>query len=168
MAMVMPRSFSSGALSIWSNGVKSASPFAACTLVMAAVSVVLPWSMWPIVPMLTCGLVLSNFFFAISLVLLPGLPAPDLLPSDSGHDLARDLGRNLLVGVQLHGRVRRAALRPGPQVGGVAEQLGQRDQHADHAHPGPLVDMFDPAPAGRHVAHDVAHELLRGEDLELH
>ena len=31
---------------------------------MAAVSVVLPWSMWPIVPMLTCGLVRSNFFFA--------------------------------------------------------------------------------------------------------
>jgi hypothetical protein len=30
----------------------------------------LPWSMWPIVPMLTCGLVRSNFFLAI--VLLPG------------------------------------------------------------------------------------------------
>ena len=29
---------------------------------MAAVSVVLPWSMWPIVPMFTCGLVRSNFF----------------------------------------------------------------------------------------------------------
>ena len=33
---------------------------------IAAVSVVLPWSMWPIVPMLTCGLVRSNFFFAIA------------------------------------------------------------------------------------------------------
>jgi hypothetical protein len=30
------------------------------------VSVVLPWSIWPIVPMLTCGLVRSNFFFAIA------------------------------------------------------------------------------------------------------
>jgi hypothetical protein len=32
--------------------------------VIAAVSVVLPWSIWPIVPMLTCGFVRSNFFFA--------------------------------------------------------------------------------------------------------
>ncbi len=34
-------------------------------LVIAAVSVVLPWSMWPIVPTLTCGLLRSNFFLAI-------------------------------------------------------------------------------------------------------
>jgi hypothetical protein len=34
--------------------------------VIAAVSVVLPWSMCPIVPMFTCGLFLSNFAFAIS------------------------------------------------------------------------------------------------------
>src|SRR2546425_8305313 len=114
MAMVMPRSFSSGALSIESNGLKSACPFSASTLVMAAVSVVLPWSMWPIVPMLTCGLFLSNFFFAISPRLLPGLPAPYLLPSHPGHDLPRDLGRDLLVGVKLHRCVRRPALGPGP------------------------------------------------------
>src|ERR1019366_6124475 len=36
------------------------------TLVMAAVNVVLPWSMWPIVPTLQCGFVRSNFSFAIS------------------------------------------------------------------------------------------------------
>jgi hypothetical protein len=29
------------------------------------VSDVLPWSMWPIVPTLTCGFVRSNFFLAI-------------------------------------------------------------------------------------------------------
>jgi hypothetical protein len=34
-----------GALSISSNGVNSAMPFSACRFVMAAVSVVLPWSM---------------------------------------------------------------------------------------------------------------------------
>src|SRR2546421_3386171 len=62
MAMVMPRSFSSGALSIWSKGVKSAIPFSDRTLVMAAVRVVLPWSMCPIVPMFTWGLFRSNFF----------------------------------------------------------------------------------------------------------
>src|SRR5579883_2576363 len=32
---------------------------------MAAVSVVLPWSMWPIVPTLTCGFLRSNFCLAI-------------------------------------------------------------------------------------------------------
>ena len=34
-------------------------------LVIAAVKVVLPWSTWPMVPTLTCGLVRANFFFAI-------------------------------------------------------------------------------------------------------
>src|SRR5207244_3260876 len=72
MAIVMPRSFSSGALSIWSKGVKSARPLSASTLVMAAVSVVLPWSMCPIVPMLMWGLLRSNFFLAISGRLLFG------------------------------------------------------------------------------------------------
>ena len=43
----MPRSFSSFALSIWSKGVKGlTSGYLSCsTLVIAAVSVVLPWSM---------------------------------------------------------------------------------------------------------------------------
>src|SRR5947209_18626480 len=65
MAMVMPRSRSSGALSIWSKGVYLASLAAANVLVMAAVRVVLPWSMCPIVPTFTWGFVRSNFFFAI-------------------------------------------------------------------------------------------------------
>ena len=39
---------------------------APCTLVIAAVSVVLPWSTWPIVPMLQCGFVRWNFSLAIS------------------------------------------------------------------------------------------------------
>src|SRR5207247_2147648 len=55
-------------------GVKSARPFSARTLVIAAVSVVLPWSMWPMVPMFTWGLVRSNFFFAM-------LPSPSPSPS---------------------------------------------------------------------------------------
>ncbi len=62
----MPRSRSSGALSISSNGVNWAMPFSAWRLVIAAVNVVLPWSMWPIVPMFTWGLVRSNFCFDIS------------------------------------------------------------------------------------------------------
>src|SRR3989304_7451685 len=72
MAMVMPRSRSSGALSIVSKARYSDWPFIARYLVMAAVRLVLPWSMWPMVPMLTCGLVRSNFFLAMaSLVPIP-------------------------------------------------------------------------------------------------
>src|SRR5574341_1532763 len=65
MLMVMPRAFSSGALSIDSYARYDASFFIASTLVMAAVKVVLPWSMCPIVPTFTCGLLRSNFSFAI-------------------------------------------------------------------------------------------------------
>jgi hypothetical protein len=42
----MPRAFSSGALSIWSNWVNDVPvPCSASTFVIAAVRVVLPWSM---------------------------------------------------------------------------------------------------------------------------
>src|SRR5215213_8978789 len=95
MEIVMPRAFSSGALSIWSKAVKETLGFWSCrTLVMAAVSVVLPWSMWPIVPTLRCGLVRSNFCFAMGAPLLASYP---------GHDLAGDRLGYLLVGVELHG-----------------------------------------------------------------
>src|SRR5687768_5182226 len=40
--------------------------FVCSTFVIAAVKVVLPWSMCPIVPMFTCGFVRSNFAFAIA------------------------------------------------------------------------------------------------------
>ena len=65
VAMVIPRAFSSGALSISSNEVKVAWPLVAITFVIAAVRVVLPWSTWPIVPTLTCGFDRSNFSLAI-------------------------------------------------------------------------------------------------------
>src|SRR2546429_9276917 len=41
-------------------------PRVARVLVMAAVRVVLPWSICPIVPTFTCGFVRSNFFLAMS------------------------------------------------------------------------------------------------------
>src|SRR3954470_95328 len=70
MGVGVPRSRSSGALSIESKARYSALPFNARYLEIAAVRLVLPWSMWPIVPMLTCGLVRSNFFLAM-LLLVP-------------------------------------------------------------------------------------------------
>src|SRR5437588_2143179 len=62
----MPRARSSGALSMESKLRKSASPFIAKVFVIAAVSVVFPWSTCPIVPTLMCGFVRSNFFFAMA------------------------------------------------------------------------------------------------------
>src|SRR5512143_732574 len=95
MAMVMPRSRSSGALSIESKARYSLLPFKARYLVIAAVRLVLPWSMWPIVPTLTCGLVRSNFFLAISLfdsLLKPVARDRSILPLDPalGDELRRD------------------------------------------------------------------------------
>src|SRR3954463_5031284 len=46
-----------------------AQPLSDDTLVRAAVRVVLPWSMWPMVPTLTCGLLRSNFSLAMSAIL---------------------------------------------------------------------------------------------------
>src|ERR1700758_25816 len=67
--MVMPRAFSSGALSMLSNDRNTIFGLCFCkTFVMAAVNVVLPWSMWPMVPTLQCGLLRSNFSFALSLL----------------------------------------------------------------------------------------------------
>src|SRR5262245_20788925 len=66
MAIVIPRSRSAGALSIESNARYLAPPCVASTLVIAAVSVVLTWSMCPIVPTFTCGLLRTNFCFAMS------------------------------------------------------------------------------------------------------
>src|SRR3990172_6387606 len=76
MAMVMPRSRSSGALSMLKKSRYGAQPLYESTLVIAEVSVVFPWSTWPIVPTLRWGFVRSNFCLAIpvsSLCTQPGL-----------------------------------------------------------------------------------------------
>src|SRR5881628_2494516 len=66
-AIVIPRSRSSGALSIDPYSRTAIALFFVCsTFVIAAVNVVLPWSMCPIVPMFTCGFVRSYFAFAIT------------------------------------------------------------------------------------------------------
>ena len=45
----------SDALATWSYLISSQRPLRAWTCVIAAVSVVLPWSTWPMVPTFTCG-----------------------------------------------------------------------------------------------------------------
>src|SRR3954451_1561190 len=110
----MPRAFSSGALSISSKAYALPPCFSVSTLVIAAVSVVLPWSMWPMVPTFTWGLFRSNFSLAmVAPTFLSGDQTDgvdgDLLASDPSDDLVGDRLRDLLVRVELH-RVRGAAL----------------------------------------------------------
>src|SRR6476620_3179484 len=141
--MVIPRSFSSFALSIWSKGVKGlTSGILSCsTLVIAAVSVVLPWSMCPMVPMLTCGLVRWNLAFAT------GFSSLVLRPAHAG------------------GRVRTECWLLAPRLG---EHLRQRHKCLDHPDPGPLFHGLDLATAAVQVADDVAHVLVRSPDLDGH
>src|SRR4051794_14099368 len=79
-------------------------------------------------------------------------------------DLLRDVGRDLVVAVELH-RGRRAALRVGAEVGDVAEHLRQRDPGGDRERIAALVLALDAAATARQVADDLAQELLGRDDL---
>src|SRR5215218_7206171 len=166
MAMVMPRSRSSGALSIESNARYSAEPLRARYLEIAAVSDVLPWSMWPIVPMFTCGLVRSNFFLAIVGFswLSVGAGSADL---GLGDELLGEIARDLCVVRKLH-RVAGPALGHRPQVRGVAEHLGEWHRGAHDDRGASVLRALELPAAGVEVADHVAHELLRQRDLDPH
>src|SRR5947209_20436013 len=113
----MPRWRSSGALSISAKLFAVPPPFFASTFVIAAVSVVFPWSMCPIVPTLRCGFVRSNFCLAISLSSFAWLRPRALLG-----DLGGNVARHFFVPVELHAEVG-PSLRHRTQVGCVAEHL---------------------------------------------
>src|ERR1700687_2890142 len=70
------------ALATSSYGMNFDQPLSADTLVSAAVRVVLPWSMWPMVPTLTCGLLRSNFSLAMSYNPHARVNVPDLSGAD--------------------------------------------------------------------------------------
>src|SRR5436190_24168196 len=105
----MPRAFSSGALSIWSYAVKVAPPVSARTLVMAAVSDVLPWSTWPIVPTLQCGLSRLNFSLPMAVSVDPKTLSSRVTSGELRLDFLGDRARHLGVVVELH-RERGASL----------------------------------------------------------
>src|SRR5918998_3903992 len=156
--MVMPRCFSSGALSIWSKATSrfagSSGTLLARTFVIAAVRVVLPWSTWPMVPTLRCGLFLSKTPLDISSLL-------------SLRYLFRDALRHLGVLVELHGEGG-PTLGLAPHGGRVPEHLGERDHRADDLPAAAGFHPLDVAAPAREVAHDVAHELLGHDDLDVH
>src|SRR5512139_1207780 len=110
------------------------------------------------VPMLTCGLVRSNFAFATGVLLWTvlvqrptALTFPSRKPRRSlagglGNDLLRDVRGNLGVGVELHA-VAGTTLGLGPQVAHVAEHLRQRYQSPDDARATTLFHRLDDATA---------------------
>src|SRR6187401_846778 len=108
------------------------------------------------VPMLTCGLLRSNFCFAIYSSVLRAL---------GGDNLACDRLRDVLVAIELHGE-RCPALRRRSQVGCVAEHGGQRNVGVDRLRVAARLDALD-APAARvEVAENVAEVLLGRDDLD--
>src|SRR5581483_12367092 len=93
---------------------------------MAAVKVVLPWSMCPMVPMFTCGLLRSNFSFAI-------LRLSSLLLRDSlypAHDFFGQRGRYFFIFAEMH-RKTAAALVTRAEFGGITEHLRKRHRRLD-------------------------------------
>src|SRR5689334_20709771 len=126
------------------------------------------------VPMLTCGLVRSNFAFATGVLLWtvsfllvrhadkairtlstararavldgPHVPhqAGSLRARGLGDDLLRHALRNLGVGVELHA-VARPALGLRPEVADVAEHLRQRHQGPDDTATAALLHRLDGA-----------------------
>src|SRR5918993_3715009 len=167
--MVIPRWRSSGALSICSKATLllagSSGTRLAKTPVIAAVKVVLPWSTWPMVPTFRCGLFLSNLPLDIAsrpfcLVVHRGALAP------LGY-LLRDALRHLGVVIELHSE-RRTALSLAPDGRRVTEHLGERHHRADDLPATAGVHALDLATPRREVAHDIAHELLGHDDLDVH
>src|SRR3954465_7985878 len=160
----MPRCRSSGALSISAKLLTCPPPpFLWRTLEIAAVSVVFPWSMCPIVPTLRCGFVRSNFCLAISLSSFAWLGPRAALLGDLGGNVAR----HVLVPVELHREVG-APLRHRTQVGGVAEHLAQRHECLDDLSVADGRHVLDAPAAGVEIPHHVAEVVLRRRDLHSH
>src|SRR5437762_1407410 len=143
-------------------------PWSAETLVRAAVNVVFPWSTWPIVPTFTCGLVRSNFAFAIVVFLwFSSAALPDLLSLHLADDLFCLALRNFLVMRKLH-RVYRAPLRHRAQLRGVAEHFGERHRRSDDLRLAALCHASDLAAPRREIAEHVAHVCVRHDDFDVH
>src|SRR5919106_2800108 len=157
----MPRAFSSGALSIDAKSRTAVLvPCSASTFVIAAVSVVLPWSMCPMVPTFRCGLVRSNFCFPIA-------PPVSLRSLRRRDDLARDRLWRFFVAVELH-RESGAALRHRAQVRRIPEHRRKRHSGAHRLRVTAGLESFDPSAARVEITHDVAEILLGGHDLDGH
>ena len=69
--------------------------------------------------------------------------------------------------IELH-RIYRSALRRRSQICGIAEHLGQRHECFDDLRAGAHLHALDLPTAGVEIADDIAHEVFRRSDLDLH
>src|SRR5580698_9024438 len=138
------------------------------TFTSAAVSVVLPWSMWPIVPTFTWVLLRTNF--SLPMIESLSFESVDRVPSVPLHlrdDLFLDRRRDRRVVRELHGG-RPASLGHRAQVSDVTEHRRERYLGVDDLRVAALGHAEN-APATRvEVADDVTHVLLGDDDLDLH
>src|SRR5512138_2735299 len=84
-----------------------------------------------------------------------------------GDDGLGDARRDLRVVRELHG-VGGAALGLRPEVGRVAEHLGERDERLDDLDALARVHRVDFSTTGVEVADDVTHVVVGGDDLDVH
>src|SRR5438093_1126101 len=128
--------------------------------------------MCPIVPTLTCGLLLSNFSFAIARPFSRLSNTQKYLrPSDStlnfGHNLVTDEFGSLLVAEKVHG-VSGPPLSHRTQVRGIAKHFRQWRHGGDHLGTGPRFRRLDPSTSGVQISHDGSHDFLGNDHLDFH
>src|SRR5579883_1354182 len=119
--------------------------------------------MWPIVPMFTCGFERSNFSFAIRKqnLLFRNLAL------DLAHDLFGDTAGNFFVLPKVHGEAA-AALRPGTELGRVAEHFRKRNHRLDDLRGAAKLHTFDTSAPRVQVADHVSHVLLGDNNFDGH
>src|SRR5580700_503619 len=83
------------------------------------------------VPMFTCGLLRSNFSFAMILILLDSDFLLRYFSLNFRHNFLRNIFRNLLVLPKVH-RKSTAALGARSQLGGITEHFRQWHHGLDH------------------------------------
>src|SRR5262245_8648821 len=143
--------------------------FVCNTFVIAAVNVVLPWSMCPIVPTFTCGFVRSYFAFAIESppALLPRSVALGGSAAGLGRDLLGNGRRHFFVAGKLHGGGG-PTLGHRPEIGHVAEHLPEGDLGPDDFGGAPDLLRHDPSAPTVEVADHGPYIVARGDHLHVH
>src|SRR5579859_732637 len=116
--------------------------------------------MCPIVPMLMCGLVRSNFSFAIFYALeTPWFRLLGYFALDPADNFLGQTLRHFLVSGEVHGETS-AALRTRTKIGRITEHFAQRHAGLDDIGGALHGGAFETAAAGNQVAVYRAHVLF--------
>src|SRR6185369_1163010 len=95
------------------------------------------------------------------------IAVPPRLTGGLRNDFGLDALRSLLIGRELHAVVG-PSLRQRPQIRGISEHLRERHLAGDHLRVAARFHALDPAAPRGDVAHDGAHVLFGGHDLDRH